>query len=68
MNKIKFLSQIVLVFAISFGILQNIEAQSRVDRILINEAERITRDNFPVYTETSKGVRVFAVNQPILKC
>ena len=64
MNKLKFLLQIILVFAISFVIFQNIEAQSRVDRILINEAEKITRDSFPVYAETPRGARVFAANQP----
>ncbi len=64
MNKPKFLLQIISVFAVSFMIFQNIEAQSRVDRILINEAERITGDEFPVYAETPKGARVFAVNQP----
>ncbi len=64
MNKLKFLLQIVFVLAVSLVIFQNAEAQSRVDRILINEAERITGDDFPVYAETPKGVRVFAVNQP----
>ncbi len=64
MNKLKFLLQIVFVLAVSLVIFQNAEAQSRVDRILINEAERITGDDFPVYAETPKGARVFAVNQP----
>jgi hypothetical protein len=64
MNKLKFLLQIVFVLAVSLVIFQNAEAQSRVDRILINEAERITGDDFPVYAETPKGVRVFGVNQP----
>ncbi len=64
MNKPKFLLQIISVFAISFVIFQNAEAQSRVDHIIINEAERITGDEFPGYAETPKGARVFAVNQP----
>jgi len=64
MNKLKLLLQIFSVFAVSFVNLQNAEAQNRVDRILIKEAERNTRDNFPIYAETPEGVRVFAVNQP----
>lgn len=39
-------------------------AQSRVDRILINEATRITNDSFPVFTKTPKGARIYAVKQP----
>lgn len=43
---------------------QIIFAQSRVDRILINEATRITNDSFPVFTKTPKGARIYAVKQP----
>lgn len=67
MNKIKFLLRIISVFALSFVIIQNTEAQSRVERLLINEAERISKDNFSVSVETPKGARVFAVNQPSSK-
>ena len=67
MHKIKFLLQIVSVFIVSFIIFQNAQAQSRVDLLLINEAAKITKDNFSVSIETPKGVRVFAVNQPSSK-
>jgi hypothetical protein len=67
MNKLKFLLQIVSVFIVSFVFFQNVETQSRVDRILINEAKRITRDNFPVSVETPRGVRVYSVSQPTSK-
>lgn len=64
MSKLKFLLRIVLVFAAGLVVFQNAGAQSRVDRILIGEARRITGDDFPVSTETPKGARVFAVTQP----
>jgi hypothetical protein len=59
MNKLKVLLILTVVF-----FAQNICAQSRVDRILINEARRITNDEFPVFTQTAKGARVYAVSQP----
>ena len=34
---------------------------------MLNEANRITKDNFPVSTQTSNGVRIYAVNQPSSK-
>jgi hypothetical protein len=67
MNKIKFLLRIISIFAVSFVIYQNAQAQSRVERLLINEAKRITKDDFPVSAETPKGARIFAVNQPNIK-
>ena len=60
MNKSKFL----IILAVGFLFIQNIGAQSRVDNILINEAKRITKDDFPVFTQTPKGARIYAVNQP----
>jgi len=56
--------RIVSVFVIGLLLFQNAQAQSRADRVLINEARRITKDNFPVSTETPKGARVFSVSQP----
>lgn len=67
MNKLKFSLRIISVFIVSFIFFQNVETQSRVDRILINEAKRITRDNFPVSVETPRGVRVYSVSQPSSK-
>ena len=60
MNKLK----VLLILACGLLFLSNINAQSRVDNILINEAKRITKDNFPVFTQTPKGARIYAVNQP----
>jgi hypothetical protein len=60
MNKLK----VLLILAVGFLFVQNIGAQSRVDRILITEAKRITNDDFPVFTQTPKGARVYAVSQP----
>ncbi len=64
MNKMKITLQITLVFAFGFMFLQSVPAQNRADRALINEAQRITNDNFPIFTRTSKGARVYAVRQP----
>jgi hypothetical protein len=64
MNKLKVLLQIISVSIVSFVFFQSVEAQSRVDRILLNEAKRVTRDDFPVSVETPRGARVYSVNQP----
>lgn len=53
---------LILGFSILFS--QSISGQSRVDRILINEATRITNDSFPIFATTPKGARVYAVIQP----
>jgi hypothetical protein len=67
MNKLKFSLQTISIFIVSFVFFQNVETQSRVDRILINEAKRVTKDNFPVSVETPRGVRVYSVSQPSSK-
>jgi len=64
MNKLKVLLQIVLVFAFGFLFLHSAPAQNRADRTLINEARRITNDSFPVFAQTPKGARVYAMKQP----
>lgn len=64
MNKMKFLLRVALVFVTCLMILQNADAQNRTERILINEAKRITKDDFSVSVATPKGARIFAVNQP----
>ncbi len=64
MKIIKFLLRIISVFVVCCAIFQNAQGQSRVERFLINEAEIITKDDFPVSLETPKGARIFAVNQP----
>jgi hypothetical protein len=64
MKKYKFLLQAVSIFAFALLLFQNtITAQSRVDRILIGEATRITNDEFPNFTTTPKGSRVYSVNR-----
>jgi hypothetical protein len=67
MNKPKYLRHALLFFIVALLFVQNTEGQSRVDRILINEATRITKDNFIVFTETPNGARVYAVSQPSAK-
>ncbi|MBA3334028.1 MAG: hypothetical protein H0T08_00280 [Acidobacteria bacterium] len=63
----KFSLQILLLLFLTITPFSNPQAQSRVDNILINEAERITRDTFTFSTETPRGAHVFAVNKPTSK-
>lgn len=67
MNKLKFLLRIISVLTFGFVIFQTVEAQSRVDRILINEARKVSQDDFPIFVETPMRVRVYSVNQPSSK-
>ena len=64
MNKLNFSLKIISFLIFSFVFFQTAEAQSRADRVLINEATRITKDDFSISTRTPKGARIFAVRQP----
>lgn len=67
MKKSDFLPRILLVlFVVSAGF-QYIDAQNRTERVLIDEAARITKDNFLVSTKTPKGAKIFSVTQPSSK-
>lgn len=58
----KILLHALTVFAISFSFNQSAAAQSRVDRILLSEASRISNDEFSNFATTAKGARVYSVN------
>ncbi len=64
MKMSKILLCLISMFIVSFIFTQNAEAQSRVDRVLINEAQRITNDDFYNFIQTPNGARVYSVNQP----
>ena len=64
MKKTKFLLQLISVFVIGLMSYQSAEAQGRGDRALVNEAKRITQDNFSYTAQTPKGARIYAVSQP----
>lgn len=64
MKKYKFFVRTVLIVVSAFLFFQNIGAQSRVDRILIDEAARVSGDEFPFFSNTPRGARVYAVNRP----
>ncbi len=64
MNKFKVFSLTFVIFASIFALVERAAAQSRADRALIAEAQRVTNDNFPIVTQTAKGALVYAVNQP----
>ncbi|MDQ3323696.1 MAG: hypothetical protein M3525_14870 [Acidobacteriota bacterium] len=55
------------VIILAFLFFQNVAAQSRTDRVLIDEANRVTGDEFPFFSNTPNGARVYAVNQPTAK-
>lgn len=63
MSKVKIL--IYVFIAVTFGIMpfQIVESQSRVDQILLNEAEKITKDSFSFSTKTPNGAKVYSVNK-----
>jgi len=67
MNNSTFSLKIILLLVFSFTVFQTVVAQNRADRMLLDEAERITKDVFTISTETPKGARVYAVRQPSLK-
>lgn len=64
MNKFKLL---FAVCAVVFLFTQISVAQNQVERGLLNKVEKITNDEFPFDTETSKGARVYSVKKPSSK-
>lgn len=62
MNSSKFLATFFSIFVFCFFAFQNVSAQD--DRALIKRASNITNDSFTILTETPKGARIYAVNQP----
>lgn len=67
MKQSKILFQFAAIFVFVFGFAQLSDAQSRADRIVIGEAERISNDNFRISTKTLNGAKIYAVNQPSKK-
>ncbi len=41
-----------------------VQAQSRADRAIVRQAERVSGDRFGYFSETPKGARVYSVNRP----
>ncbi len=67
MKMFKILPYVIAMLIFSFLFTGNAAAQSRVDRLLINEAQRVTNDNFRNFSQTPNGARVYSVNQPNYK-
>ncbi len=67
MKKLKTFTQIFSMLIVCFLLFQDVSAQTGTDRILIDAAERITKDNFFFFAETAKGARVYSVTKPSLK-
>ncbi len=61
------LKLLLSICAVVFLFTQISVAQNRVERILLNKAEKITNDEFSFDTETSKGARVYSVKKPSSK-
>jgi hypothetical protein len=64
MRKTKVFLQIVSIFIVGFILFQGVSAQTRVERILLKEATRITNDEFSYSATTPLGAKVFAVKKP----
>lgn len=62
-----FFAQAVLTIVLALLFFQNAAAQNRVDRVLINEAARVTQDEFPFFATTPRGARVYSVNRAATK-
>jgi hypothetical protein len=60
--KNKFIRLLIAVFCMFAP--SDAPAQTRIERQLIAEGERVTGDRFTVSTKTPNGARVFAVKQP----
>ena len=64
MYKFKILLLIASIFVVGFVFVQELNAQNRADRAVINSARRITGDNFSFVSQTPRGARVYSVSQP----
>jgi hypothetical protein len=64
MLKLKRSFHFALFFAIAVLFAGDAAAQTRADRAVIKEAERISRDKFTFSVTTPKGARVYAVRKP----
>ena len=64
MYKSKKLIQFATFLILVFGFVQISDAQSRGDRALIRQAEKITDDSFGLTTTTPKGAKIYAVTNP----
>lgn len=67
MKKCVSIGQTISAIVLAFLFFQNGAAQSRVDRILVNEAIRVTGDEFPFFSNTPRGARVYSINRPATK-
>jgi len=64
MKKINTLLQIVSIFVVGLILVQIAPAQNRADRSLVNEARRVTNDDFSFTVQTPMGARIYAVRKP----
>ena len=63
MKKCRMFLQVFSILILALLFFQNVSAQSRVDRVLIDETARITGDEFPFFANTPRGARVYSVNR-----
>lgn len=64
MNRFRFAVYSALFFIFIFSYNTVIQAQSRADRAIISQAQRVSGDRFGYFSQTSKGARVYSVNRP----
>lgn len=64
MNRFRFAVFITLIIILVFSFNSQIQAQNRIDRNILIQAENISGDNFDFFSQTRKGARVYSVNRP----
>ena len=64
MNKTKFVLLSITFFILIFLFDSETTAQSRVDRAVVNQAERISGDRFEYFSQSPKGARIYSVTRP----
>ncbi len=64
MNKVKILIFTALFFAVIFTVNSTLHAQSRADKAILNQAERISGDRFGYFSQTRNGANVYSVSRP----
>lgn len=57
---------LILAFCLLIGA-EGVKGQSRADQSVINQAQRISGDEFTISTTTRQGARIYAVRQPSAK-
>ena len=64
MNTLKFAVFSVLILGFVFLFDANLQAQSRSDRAVVSQAEKVSGDRFGYVSQSPKGARIYSVTRP----